>query len=361
MCSRCPYKYYDMIKNKNQVFNYRLKMVLHANTYSKKSAARLFNTTVLTVRKWLKRFLKYGKEGLFDESRRPHNSPNKLKQNKIDEIIKLRKQTHFGAQRLKMEFELPYSNRTIHKIIKQANLVKPKIRKHHKKRDLRAIKALTIKPLTLFDMDVKHLYDIPNFYTFMIKYKLPKYQYTIREIRSGAMFLAFASECTVTNSIIFVSAFLNHLKNAGLDISQVTIQTDNGSEFSGMDKSKKESGFVYAIEKVGAQHSFIPPGQSNFNSDVETVHNNIELEFYDIEKFSSKFDFFSKISTYQFYYNFFRKNSYKNWKEPVSLIKQWLLDFDYSFFFDFYPLDLNYFFNKMAFRGVTMSVNMPIL
>ena len=194
---------------------------------------------------------------------------------------------------------------------------------------------------------------------YMINYKLPKYQYTIREIRSGAMFLAFASECNVTNSIIFVSTFLNHLKNAGLDLSQITMQTDNGAEFSGLDKYKKNSGFVYAVEKFGAHHSFIPPGQSNFNSDVETVHNNIELEFYDIEKFCSKLDFFSKISTYQFYYNFFRKNSYKNWKEPVSLVKQWLEDFDYPFFFDFYPLDLDFIFNKMALRGYTMSVNMP--
>ena len=126
-----------------------------------------------------------------------------------------------------------------------------------------------------------------------------------------------------------------------------------------MDKYKKNSGFVYAVEKFGAHHSFIPPGQSNFNSDVETVHNNIELEFYDIEKFCSKLDFFSKISTYQFYYNFFRKNSYKNWKEPVSLVKQWLEDFDYPFFFDFYPLDLDFIFNKMALRGYTISVNMP--
>ncbi|HPQ19419.1 MAG TPA: hypothetical protein PKX90_09170 [bacterium] len=75
-------------------------------------------------------------------------------------------------------------------------------------------------------MDVKHLYDIPNYYHFMIKYKLPKYQYTIREIRSGAMFLALASECNLINSINFVNIFLNHLKNSGIDLSQVIIQTD---------------------------------------------------------------------------------------------------------------------------------------
>ncbi|HOK40738.1 MAG TPA: integrase core domain-containing protein [bacterium] len=73
---------------------------------------------------------------------------------------------------------------------------------------------------------------------------------------------------------------------------------------------------------MGAQYVFIPPRMSNFNSDVESVHNTIENEFYDLEYFYSKYNFFSKISTYQFYYNFFRKNSYKNWKEPVTLIMQ---------------------------------------
>ncbi len=89
-------------------------------------------------------------------------------------------------------------------------------------------------------MDVKHIYDIPNHYHFMIKYKLPKYQYTIREIRSGAMFLGLASECNLINSINFVNIFLNHLKNSGIDLSQVIIQTDNGSEFSGADKYEKK-------------------------------------------------------------------------------------------------------------------------
>jgi len=40
------------------------------------------------------------------------------------------------------------------------------------------------------------------------------------------MFLALASECNLINSINFVNIFLNHLKNSGIDLSQVIIQTD---------------------------------------------------------------------------------------------------------------------------------------
>jgi len=59
----------------------------------------------------------------------------------------------------------------------------------------------------------------------------------------------------------------------------------NGSEFSDADKYEKNKGFVHSIKNMGVQHNFIPPCMSNFNSDVESVHNTIENEFYDLEYF----------------------------------------------------------------------------
>jgi len=51
---------------------------------------------------------------------------------------------------------------------------------------------------------------------------------------------------------------------------------------------------------MGAQYVFIPPRMSNFNSDVESVHNTIENEFYDLEYFYSKYNFFSKFQLINF-------------------------------------------------------------
>jgi len=77
--SSCPYNYYDMIRNKNQVFNYRLKMVQYAKINGIKPAAAYFHTTAKTVRKWLARYKEEGNKGLIDRSRKPHNSPKKLR------------------------------------------------------------------------------------------------------------------------------------------------------------------------------------------------------------------------------------------------------------------------------------------
>jgi len=52
---------------------------------------------------------------------------------------------------------------------------------------------------------------------------------------------------------------------------------------------------------------YIPPHYHNANADVESSHRLIEDEFYSREPISSKEDFLTKASTYQFYFNFMRK------------------------------------------------------
>jgi transposase len=352
--------YYDLYKGDFKMFDLRLKMAQSANLIGNKPTAKIFKTTVLTVKKWKNRYNEFGKKGLKDVSKKPYNSPNKLNEIEQQKIIKLRKQTHFGANRLKHEFELDFSNRTIHKIIKKAGLVpKRRKKKHHTKQDLREVKAKKYKPLEFYQMDVKHLYDIPNYYKYIVQLKLPRYQYTIREVRTGALFTAYADSCNMTYLCLYISLFLNHLKNCEIDLKNVIIQTDNGSEFSGQEKHLRDRGFKYTVEKTGAEHRFIPPGCCNANADVESSHARIEYEFFDLESFNSKKDFYSKVSTFQFYFNFFRKNSYKNWKSPVDLYKEWLPDFNYKKYFYFYPLDLISIFNKIYAEGVTMSVNRP--
>ena len=352
--------YYDLYKGDFTMFDLRLKIALSANDVGNKTTARLFKTTVATVKKWKKRYNELGKKGLMNLSKKPHTSPNELSEKCKQKIIDLRKKTHFGANRLKHEFNLPNSNRIIHKIIKNAGLVaKKRKKKHHTKRDLREEKAKKYKPLEFYQVDVKYLFDIPKYYKYMIQLKLPKYQYTIREVRTGALFTAYADACNMTYSCIFIESFLNHLKSCDINLKNVIIQTDNGSEFSGQEKHIRDRGFKYTVEKFGAEHRFIPPGCCNANADVESSHARIEYEFFDLEDFSSKNDFFSKISTFQFYFNFFRKNSYKNWKSPVDLCKEWLPDFDYKKYFNFFPIDLISLFNKMYLSGDTMSVNRP--
>ena len=73
------------------------------------------------------------------------------------------------------------SDKAIRKIWKQEGLIKKRKKKHVKKHNLRKIKAKW-RVFEQIDFDTKYLNDIPEYYIPMKKLKLPKIQYTARDV-----------------------------------------------------------------------------------------------------------------------------------------------------------------------------------
>lgn len=106
---------------------------------------------------------------------------------------------------------------------------------------------------------------------------LPKYEYTLRDTKSGFLLLGFSREYSERYSTIMTEYYLNHLKTYDVDLTEIIIQTDNGSEFGGGKKNIQTPGFVNTIVcGYNAGHQYIPAGMSNANADVESVHSTIE-------------------------------------------------------------------------------------
>ena len=83
---------------------------------------------------------------------------------------------------------------------------------------------------------------------------------------------------------IYLYRLQAHLADYGVDIHKTTIQSDNGSDFSGITTPGVKRGFVHEVENVlGANHGFTPPSCPNANADVEAAHALIKHEFFDIE------------------------------------------------------------------------------
>ena len=348
----CPIPYYTMIRSKNHIFDYRLRLVLRANTYGKKSAVRTFRCSINTVRKWVRRFEEQGLAGLKDLSRAPHSCPHKLSRKAEKTILFYRdKAPCFGAPRLKKEFELPWGVNAIARVIRENRKTRKRKRKHRVKKDLRAIKA-AYKPFTRFQVDTKYLNDIPNYWPQMKSLELPEYQYTIRELSLGAQFLAYGSEISATYAELTIKRLLLHLEKNGIDLHEVDIQTDNGGEFDGQSKHERDRGLTHTIERVfKATHTHIPPGCKNAQADVETVHGLIENEFFDIETFRDRKDFSAKVTTYQYYFNLARKNGSRGYKAPLDLMKEKAPKLDPSILF-LPPLDLDAHFSSQGGHDV---------
>lgn len=316
--------YFNMLnkRSKGEQEVIRLQVVRYAQQHSVKATQRKFGCSRNTVKLWKKRFETEGRSGLVDRSRAPKNIPHKTSPEEEEHIIACRKDAPcYGAKRLKWFYDINRSECAIRRILKQNGLTRKRKKKHHTKNDLREVKA-KYKALTHHQEDVKHLKDIPYYWTQMMSKGLPRYEYTIRDTKSGALILGFANEYSELYSTMFTSYYLDWLKPFDVDLSELIIQTDNGSEFGGGSRRHfKPKGFVDIIEgKYGAKHNYIPPSMSNANADVESLHDTIEEEFFNLEKFENRNNFFIKAQMYQNFYNFVRPNFWKKAKTPIQII-----------------------------------------
>ena len=306
----------------------RLQILRHAKAPDGgiRPATRKFGCSRNTVRKWLRRHQpSLGIASLKDRSQRPLNSPRKTDPSLEKQVIAARKKAPcFGAARLIDAFALPLGKGAAHRILKDNGLVRKRPRKHHRKADLRRIKA-ACAPFTRFQMDTKYLNDIPNYLEPMRRLALPEFQYTIREESIGAVFLTYASELSKTYATLTVQRLLEHLKANGIDTTQVLIRTDLGSEFDGDTLHLRADGFTGTISNpgtFGATHRQNPPSRPNANADVESVHATMEPEFYDIETFAGPGQFMRAAGTYQNWFNLARKNRSRGNKPPLELLQE---------------------------------------
>lgn len=239
-------------------------------------------------------------------------------------MINLKKKyKRMGAEQIKVVEELTMSPKTMRKIWREAGVSsRRRPKKHVTKNNLRAVKKL----YTLFERmgeDTKDLDDIPEYYIPMQTLNLPKIQYTFREVSCGILFLGFANQRSLIHSRLF-AIYINHFLKKYKALPPTSVrQTDNGSEYIGAWNAKESSAYTKTIEALEGQfHRTIFPGAHRMQSDVETIHNLMEMEFYEIEEFKNRLDFFNKAACYQLFFNLYRPNSYKEHKTPWALAQE---------------------------------------
>ena len=317
----CPTKYYQIMRLCKDKKAYRYQMVIYAQAHGVKPAAREYNTSPKVIRKWKRRFEKTSYSGLDDKSRRPINMPLATPEPLKQRIINLRvKYKRLGAEQVKIIEELDVSAKTIRKIWREGKVSRKRRQKKYKtKQNLREVKK-NYKLGEYSCEDTKDLKDIPEYWPYMKRYRLPQHQYTFREVSCGVQFLGFADELSLTHSTIFAKYVNAHLERFALIPEGSIRQTDNGSEYIGAWNAKHTSAYTNEIERIKGQlHRTIPPRAYKQQGDVETVHNLIEQEFFELESFTSREDFFNKCYTYLLFFNLERPNTYKEGKTPWQL------------------------------------------
>ena len=329
----CPHPYYQIMRQSKDKKYWRYQMIQKAKERGIKPTARLFNTSPQVVRTWLKRFNDDGYDALADRSHKPHHSPRATPEHIKKYLINLKgKYKRLGAEQVRVLEGLPQAPKTMRKIWRDAGIPSRKRpKKYITKNNLRAIKKL----FQLYEQameDTKDLMDIPEYYWQAKTLNLPQVQYTHREVSCGILLTGFANNLSLTHAELF-AVYINHfLKKFNVLPKKPMRQTDNGSEYVGSWNAKQSSAYTRTIESVPGQwHNTIFPGAHRMQSDVETIHNLMEMEFYEIEQFKSREDFFAKATAYQQFFNLHRPNSYKEHKTPWQLAQEKKPDLDRRF------------------------------
>jgi len=135
-------RYFALVREKKNPYNHHLRWVESAKQHGSKPTARLFATTVSTVRQWLRRYDQHGPSGLLEQSRARHRQPHETPLTIETQLVELRKTLPtFGARRFIREFDLPIGHGALERIWHEQGLLLKRRRKYQRKQDLAHIKA----------------------------------------------------------------------------------------------------------------------------------------------------------------------------------------------------------------------------
>jgi transposase len=287
---------YMNIDNLDLLINKRLEMVRFAHENGYKVASRFYKCSKNTIKKWCRRYALKGIKGLIDISRKPHNSPKKIKKEDIENITNVTKEAkekkkYITVNNVRRKTGIKnYSDETINRYINKA-CGKKRNNKHEKTNGGSVDWKNKLKPFQLIQVDIKYLTDIDNLRPYLacidnnytgIKYK---YQITARDVCTGFSIVAYCAEKSVTYTTIFLKTilypFLNQFKE--LDLKKVVVQTDNGNEITNRYKRTKgreplTTSFTLFIMKKFKKHKNIIPGHCTADSEVESFHWSIERD-----------------------------------------------------------------------------------
>ncbi|MEO0082561.1 MAG: hypothetical protein ABIL25_09810, partial [candidate division WOR-3 bacterium] len=85
-------------------------------------------------------------------------------------------------------------------------------------------------------------------------------------------------------------------------------------------QAKEPSAFQRLLAEAGIRSLEIP--KTTWNAEVETIHNAIEFEFFEVDGFRDRRDFFCKAGGYQLCYNLEQKNCSRDNKSPREILAE---------------------------------------
>jgi putative transposase len=245
-----------------------------------------YETSIRTLKRWTNKLDSDGIWDLKDRSRRPKTIHYKINESLTQQIVKLRKKTGWGEDKLALQF--PISHTAINKILNEKNLCKETKNKGKRKKWVRWQRN---HPNSLWQIDHTDEQDKGNCYTFSVMDDCSRYSLALEKLNT-----------VTTNNVTQILDDL--IKKNG---KPRQILSDNGSAYGSKSKHSK---FDRWCRRRGIQHIRTKVHSPTTNGKVERLFKTMdeELSFCnnDLELFRMR-------------YNHFRPHSSLNNKKPVEI------------------------------------------
>jgi transposase InsO family protein len=229
---------------------------------SKAAAARKFNTTPKTVRKWVDRFLAEGVDGLRDRSSRPLSSDGQTPPATCAAIEALRRQRYTGQQ---IAAEVGVSPATVSRVLRRLGLnrlsaLEPAepVRRYQRERPGELI-HIDIKKLGRFN-EIGHRITADRRGQSSSRGVGWEYVHVAIDDHSRIAFAKVMPSEKRRSALIFLRAVLAYYENLGIKVERV--MTDNGSCY-------KSFAFRNACKRLGLRHIRTKPYTPKTNGKVE--------------------------------------------------------------------------------------------
>lgn len=288
------------IARKKRVFAYAEKIGNIAK------ACRYFGISRETFYEWRRRYSTKGDQGLVNSKPCPENPALRVPKNIEEKILYLRKNYHFGPERiswsLERYFDMKVSTSGVYQVLKRHGL--NKLPRGTPKRSVKDFKRYEKQvPGHRIQVDVKFL----TFYKDGQKIK--RFQYTAIDDATRARALRVYDRHTQANAINFI----DHIRQT-FPFRIHTIQTDNGHEF--------QAKFHWHCEDLGIRHVYIKPRSPHLNGKVERSHRTDKQEFWQLVDYVDDIDIKAKLKEWEVYYNCHRPHAGLKGKAPFEVLRE---------------------------------------
>ncbi len=299
----------------------RMVLLVIVDGWSVAATAERFQVDPSTVRKWVRRYREFGSDGLLDRSSRPHRSPNRTSRQLRRQVIRLRRQRRWGADRIGYRVGLAAS--TVQSILVEAGLGRLETGDRATSRP-GVIRYQRERPGELIHVDVKKLAAIPDgggwrtrgrgYENEGAKERKVGYRFihTAIDDRTRIAYSEVHSDEQATTAVGFWRRAVAWFASIGIACERVI--TDNGACY-------RSRLWHDTCEQAGITVKKTRPYRPQTNGKVERFHRILLDEWAYIQPWTSETERHTAYAGFIHFYNHHRPHGALKWATPIATLR----------------------------------------